>query len=272
MRKDPGIIQRSLDRLREQQGLSEAEAALDAVSYRPQPVATEIDTFRPFSLDDLRATKRWPSLPVKDRFEELKVNFLGRFMEAPPQTVLFVGIGEGDGASTVAFSFANSLAEDGRAKILLVDGDLRPNGMGSGRALGWAGAGAEPSAPPGSDSDDELYPEMGPVDNLFILPSARDCREPVAFFQSNQFQEFLNLLCERFNFVVFDAPPLNSRPESFALCTKVDGVVLVLNAGQTRRRTALWAKKRIEELGGKVLGVVLNRTKYHIPKWLYKRI
>ena len=56
------------------------------------------------------------------------------------------------------------------------------------------------------------------------------------------------------------------------LCTKVDGVVLVIEAGKTREQVAVRAKKELEEAGGKVLGVVLNKRKYHIPEWIYKRL
>ena len=41
-------------------------------------------------------------------------------------------------------------------------------------------------------------------------------------------------------------------------------------AGKTREQVAVWAKKELEEAGGKVLGVVLNKRKYYIPEWIYK--
>jgi Mrp family chromosome partitioning ATPase len=65
---------------------------------------------------------------------------------------------------------------------------------------------------------------------------------------------------------------MDEAPESIALCTSVDGIVLVLDAQHTRRRSALRAKQRIEEVGGKILGVALNRRKFFIPQWLYRLI
>jgi Mrp family chromosome partitioning ATPase len=52
----------------------------------------------------------------------------------------------------------------------------------------------------------------------------------------------------------------------------VDGVLLVLEAGKTRRHVAIRAKKELEEAGGKLLGVVLNKRRYHIPERVYKRL
>jgi len=49
-------------------------------------------------------------------------------------------------------------------------------------------------------------------------------------------------------------------------------VVLVIESGKTRRQVALRAKKELEEAGGMLLGVILNKRKYYIPNWIYKRL
>jgi Mrp family chromosome partitioning ATPase len=46
----------------------------------------------------------------------------------------------------------------------------------------------------------------------------------------------------------------------------------VVGAGRTRRQVALKAKQALEEAGGRVLGIVINRRKYPIPEWIYKRL
>ena len=56
------------------------------------------------------------------------------------------------------------------------------------------------------------------------------------------------------------------------LFAKVDGVVLVLESGKTRQQVSLEAKKQLEEAGGTILGVVLNKRKYYIPDWIYRRL
>jgi Mrp family chromosome partitioning ATPase len=56
------------------------------------------------------------------------------------------------------------------------------------------------------------------------------------------------------------------------ICAKVDGVIMVVESGKTREQVAVRAKKELEEAGGKVLGVVLNKRKFHIPEWIYRRL
>ena len=52
----------------------------------------------------------------------------------------------------------------------------------------------------------------------------------------------------------------------------MDGVVLVLEAEKTRWQVADKARESIENHGGKVLGVVLNKRRYYIPDFIYSRI
>jgi Mrp family chromosome partitioning ATPase len=52
----------------------------------------------------------------------------------------------------------------------------------------------------------------------------------------------------------------------------VDAVVLVVKHGGTRREVVKRAKETIERSGGKILGVVLNKRKFPIPEFLYKRL
>jgi glycerophosphoryl diester phosphodiesterase len=51
-----------------------------------------------------------------------------------------------------------------------------------------------------------------------------------------------------------------------------DGVVMVIESGKLRRQVAIRAKQELQDAGARILGVVLNKRKYHIPNWLYKRL
>jgi Mrp family chromosome partitioning ATPase len=52
----------------------------------------------------------------------------------------------------------------------------------------------------------------------------------------------------------------------------VDGVILIVGSGKTRRQVALKAKKELEDAGARILGIVLNRRKYHVPAWVYRHL
>ncbi len=87
-----------------------------------------------------------------------------------------------------------------------------------------------------------------------------------------QFNHFLEKMQEEFDHIILDAPPVPSFSECRTLCSRVDGVVLVLNSERTRRQVARRSKEQLEEAGGRLLGVVLNKKKYYIPDWIYRRL
>ena len=56
------------------------------------------------------------------------------------------------------------------------------------------------------------------------------------------------------------------------LASMVDGIVIVVEAGQSRRDEILNAQRTIENAGGNFLGFVLNKRRYPVPEWLYRRL
>ncbi len=75
-----------------------------------------------------------------------------------------------------------------------------------------------------------------------------------------------------FEFVVIGGDNLLDDGTSAAFSQLVDGVILVADAQKTRAPVARRLKRVVEENGGKVIGAVLNRRKYHIPGWIYRRL
>jgi Mrp family chromosome partitioning ATPase len=75
-----------------------------------------------------------------------------------------------------------------------------------------------------------------------------------------------------FDNILIDCRSLRSSSEAAVLSSSVDGVAIVVQAGQTRRDEILNAQRTIENAGGKFLGFVLNKRRYPVPEWLYKRL
>jgi len=108
--------------------------------------------------------------------------------------------------------------------------------------------------------------------NLHVLTCGRKYSGPESLFHSNRFNDFIEAVKEKFDCIIFDAPPVNGSAEAKVLASKVDGVILVIESGKTRRQVAIRARKELEAAGGMFLGVILNKKKYYIPNWIYKRL
>jgi non-specific protein-tyrosine kinase len=78
----------------------------------------------------------------------------------------------------------------------------------------------------------------------------------------------LNRLRAQFDFIVIDGAPVNRYADSSVLATKVDGVILVVEADRTPVADAETAKRQLAKVGARILGVVLNRRRSYIPAFL----
>ena len=210
-----------------------------------------------------------PHVPAQESYEALKANLWIRYPENSMKVVLLVGATKGCGVSTTAANFAASLAQDSGGKVLLVDANVRsPKQMIFATANSGEGNAVISLERLLNDASAWQYPAGS--SNFYILGAK--CSLPLSVFRSDTFDDFLNKVREFFSYVVVDAPPLSSHPETLLLSRKADGVILVIESEKTRKQSALWAKKQIETAGGKLLGVVLNKRKHRIPNWLYKCI
>lgn len=80
---------------------------------------------------------------------------------------------------------------------------------------------------------------------------------------------FLTDLKNKFDLILIDSSPGLTAAESVALSRHVDGVILVVEAERTKWFNAERLKEKIMSNGGNILGVVLNKRRYYIPRSIY---
>ena len=183
--------------------------------------------------------------------------------------VMFTGAAHGGGATTTAVNFAKALIRDYQVKVLLIDANMRTPNL---REL-FDIENEEGLTDIVLNSDSKPYKVINfEPSYLFVLATGGNYVGPVSLFESERFDAFLRNAREDFDYIILDSAPIPSFAEARVLCEKVDGVVLVVESGKLRRHVALRAKKELEDAGARILGVVLNKRKYHIPEWLYKRL
>lgn len=185
------------------------------------------------------------------------------------KTIMFTGAAHGGGATTTAVNFAKTLVRDHQVKVLLIDANMRTPNL---REL-FDIKSDEGLTDIVFNNDIKPYKVINCEPSfLFVLATGGNYVGPVGLFESERFHTFLRNVREEFDYVILDSAPLPSFAEARVLCEKVDGVVLVVESGKLRRQVALRAKKELEDAGAQILGVVLNKRKYYIPEWIYKRL
>ena len=170
----------------------------------------------------------------------------------------------GAGASSVALNLAVMLHERSGQPVLLVEGDLRKPEFASRHGLNAAPGLAEFSR--GEASAEQACRQL-PGSGVSLLPARADgLALPLLLEAAARLPE----LSQSFHYVVVDLPPVLEFPDASLLGTGLDGVVLVVEAEETRWHVAREAVKRLEAGGVTLLGVVLNKQRHVIPDWLYR--
>jgi Mrp family chromosome partitioning ATPase len=121
---------------------------------------------------------------------------------------------------------------------------------------------------------DLINRELRPIgqSSLYVVQVLMDAESAASIDIDERNNALFEELKQMFDLILIDYPPPTSYPEGFMLTSKVDGVVMVLDAGKTRWQVAEQLKERIYSRGGHILGVVLNNRSYPIPQYVYDKL
>ena len=197
-------------------------------------------------------------------FVQLYYAIEARRTSAMPLVVQFISPTPGTGASTVASGYARVAADDCAQPVLYIDcnasrtkprrGATEPQPLTLSDALRRGLPLAEATGPV-RDTKNLLWARLGPGER------------PLLALGGERLQSMLDMLRSSHPVIVLDTPP-SEAPESAAVSRYCDGSVLVVAAGQTKQWEIENAKSLLERLGGQTVGVVLNRERSVMPRWL----
>jgi Mrp family chromosome partitioning ATPase len=172
------------------------------------------------------------------------------------------------GTSTIALELARVAALKYTKSVLLLDADLRkldqePFNITLEHSL-------EETIRAGDPVDKALYQIAN--SSLFLSRLFKGSGSIRQFLDPSGIDDLLEKLRTRFDFIFIDSPPENVFSIGLATSTSVNGVILVLDAEKTCLDEAKNITDKITKNGGKVLGVVVNKQRNHIPEFISKRI
>jgi capsular exopolysaccharide synthesis family protein len=198
-----------------------------------------------------------PRSAAAEAYRALRTNLMFSSVEKPITTLLVSSPAESDGKSTLIANLAVTFAQGGH-KTILVDSDLRkPSqhdiwGIGNERGL------TTMMLEDGALANPPLV-SVG-VDNLQVLPSGPLPQVPADLLASQRMNEIIGVLKARASFVLFDSPPVLAVTDAALLGSKLDGVLLVVRAGHTRREHTVRAKQALERVHARIVGAVLSNA------------
>jgi capsular exopolysaccharide synthesis family protein len=197
-----------------------------------------------------------PSSAPAEAYRTLLANLLFAPVDAPPKVITITSPGPREGKSITCANLGVALARAGKTTLIL-DCDLHTPTIhelfGLDKLHGLTEILAETSELL------EVLREPLPALNI-VTAGAKLTSDPVQLLTSSRFAKVLHNVHQRFDYVLIDTPPLGSFSDAAIIATLSDGVVMVLDAQNTRRRSVRQSVQSLEAVGANILGTVINNV------------
>ncbi len=228
----------------------------DHTFSRPEDIKAYLDLPLLMFVPDINLDDKQEDSMVQNQFNRLACQVMPMLKDKATASILVTSALRHEGVTTVATDLAISLATYGGLKTLIVDTNIDNPQVDTILKVSSS-----------ADSDGCLPTE---IKNLMVMSY-----RPGNNMGDNTRTFFDDLLCKldkRFDFVIFDSSPVLENKQTLLphLAPRVDGVVLVTRARHTRWEVALKAKQEMINLDANIIGAVLNRRTFDIPKTFYQ--
>jgi capsular exopolysaccharide synthesis family protein len=239
-----------------------------------------------------KAYERWHNgrVPPRERGTQLEEFELGALLGIPNEAVddyatlasriegimarevrraLVVGsTATGAGVSTVSVGLAATLAVTTGLSTLLVDANLRDPVLHKKFRVP-RDPGLTEVVREGLALNQALHRTAVP--NLSLLTGGAQAKSPQSFFQLPVFRELLDVWARDYGYIILDSAPFGIAADASVLAQAASGALLVVEAARTVREVAAETTYELQRSGVRVLGAVLNRRRYYVPDWIYRR-
>lgn len=171
------------------------------------------------------------------------------------KTLLFTSSWAGEGKSYVTANTAIALAQIGK-KVIILDCDLRKPTQH--QLFGKYNKGITNYL--FKECPIEEIVQNTEIANLQLVASGRVPSNPSEMLECNDFTELIKAIRGQADYVLIDSPPILPVTDACILGSKADGILLVVGVGTVKPEMALRAKSHLEEAGGKIFGLIINRS------------
>jgi capsular exopolysaccharide synthesis family protein len=209
-----------------------------------------------------------PSPTVEEKYQKLRGALFGRSKTEHIKTLLVVASHHGEGATTTATFLASVLAKANGSRVLLVDANLRTPSPLSLHQLDRGSQGFTELVLGKALLSAVVRQASSMGSNLSVITSGGPVPSPSYIFDGHSIDTVLEALAQRYDYVILDGAPVKDFSDSCFLSSRVDGTVIVVEAGKTRLETVHGTKSQLERYGAKVLGTVFNKKPNYIPGFL----
>ena len=208
-----------------------------------------------------------PKSPISEIFRTLRTNIQFMNTKGKLKTILVTSTFPGEGKSWVTSNLAVTFAQAGK-KVVLIDADMRKGRQYSifgvspipGLSNYLSGIGIEENDDENEELDIVDFVQETEVDNLFIIPAGNIPPNPSELLITPHMVDLLEQLKELCDIVILDGTPNELVTDSLILTRLVDSTIIVTASKETKKENLKRAIINIQNVGGKIAGVVVNKV------------
>jgi capsular exopolysaccharide synthesis family protein len=233
---------------------------LDSTLYTKEQIesVTNLTTLGeiPYVSRGTQGTLATPNFQSSEAFRYLRTALLFFDQESFPQALMVTSAMPGEGKSTIVANLAMAMAQSQR-NVVVVDADLRSPKQhtlfGVSNRTGLTTLLQQKATLP-----DAL--RQTKVPGVWVLPSGPIAADSAAMLDGPQLSTVIDELKQHADLILFDTPALLAVSDGAVLAPMVDGVMLVVGSAQAQQEAVRAARQRLDSVGAKVIGVVVNRA------------
>jgi capsular exopolysaccharide synthesis family protein len=232
------------------------------------PVLGTVQQFDPAKYGTVLVTAKRARSPLSEAYRVIRTNIQFTDVDKEPRTIVVTSASPAEGKSTTVSNLANVFAESGR-RVTLIDGDLRRPSLhrifSTDRTEG-DGLTKLLVSKEMLNGHGAIWKEQP---NLRLIASGPLPPRPADVLGSDRMRELVEHFSHESQMVLIDSPPILAVTDATILSTICDGVILVVDPARSKRRDLNRARESIEAVGGKILGIVINRLNRRGSSYYY---
>lgn len=214
-------------------------------------------------------TYKDPKSPISEIFRTLRANIQFMASSKKLKTILVTSSVPGEGKSWVSSNLILTFAQQGK-KVIIVDSDMRKGRLHSIFDIDKKpGLSNYLSGIIDAEDKDNIfnYIKQTKISNLYVMPSGDVPPNPSELLVSGRTTTLLNGLKNMFDIVIFDGTPSLIVTDALILARQVDATLIVTSYKSTKIGDIEKIKKSIENVGGNIAGIVINKIPVSAKKY-----
>jgi Mrp family chromosome partitioning ATPase len=205
-----------------------------------------------------------PDATQQGEFSQLANRLLDHKREDRGAVIAFASTASGEGASFVSYNAALMLATVYHQKVCWIDANFQTPQKALAHAEG-------PSLATLLQNPERLA-ELRPAGNPTLVPGGMNLQAVRGLFADQKCQDVMRGFRSRFDFVIIDLPPVQDTTDTALMATSTDGLTLVIEQRYLKREVINHGIEGLRSKGVRIIGAVINKRSYDLPKAIYDRL